>query len=104
MGFEGWRDRLRRIIEHDGEYFRKWHICKSAISWRSRNRDTFPILFGHAVIRDISSPLDISSSFWILTASDRMVGANSCHFSHPERWPLTSLPSRQLRASDQRSW
>jgi hypothetical protein len=23
MGFEGWRDRLRRIIEHDGEYFRK---------------------------------------------------------------------------------
>jgi hypothetical protein len=31
MVFESWRNRLRWIVEHDGEYFRKWYIYKSAI-------------------------------------------------------------------------
>jgi hypothetical protein len=31
MVFESWRNQLCWIIEHDGEYFRKWHICNSAI-------------------------------------------------------------------------
>jgi hypothetical protein len=36
MVFELWSDRWRWIIEHDGEYFPKWHIYKSAISWTSK--------------------------------------------------------------------
>jgi hypothetical protein len=47
MAFESSRDRLRWTIEHDSEYFRKWHTCKSAISWTRKNQDTFSLLFGH---------------------------------------------------------
>jgi hypothetical protein len=46
MVFELWRDRLPWIIEHDGEYFQKWQIYKSAISWTSQNRRTFSLIFG----------------------------------------------------------
>jgi hypothetical protein len=51
MVLESWRDRLRWIIEHDGEYFYKWHISKSAISWTSKNRGMFSLLFGHPVFQ-----------------------------------------------------
>jgi hypothetical protein len=44
MVFESWRDRLCWIIEHDGEYFRKSDIYKSAISWTSNTRRTFSFL------------------------------------------------------------
>jgi hypothetical protein len=47
--FQSWRDRLRWMIEHDGEYFRKRHICKLAISWTSKNRCKFSLLFDHPV-------------------------------------------------------
>jgi hypothetical protein len=49
MVFESWRDRLRWITEHDGEYFRKWPISKSAISCTSENQGTFSLLFGQLV-------------------------------------------------------
>jgi hypothetical protein len=46
MVFESWRGQLRWIIEHDGEYFHKWHIYKSTISWISKKESTFSLLFG----------------------------------------------------------
>jgi hypothetical protein len=55
MIFESWRDRLRWIIEHNGEYFHKWQICNSASSWTSKNRGMFSLLFGHPVLGSFRS-------------------------------------------------
>jgi hypothetical protein len=49
MAFKSWRDQLRWIIEHDEDHFRKWQISNSAISWISKNRGTFSLLFGQSV-------------------------------------------------------
>jgi hypothetical protein len=42
-------DRLPWISEHQGEYFRKWHMYKSAMSWARKNSGTFSLLFDHTV-------------------------------------------------------
>jgi hypothetical protein len=55
MVFESWRDRLRWIIEHDGEYFPQWHLGNSAISWTSKTRRMFLLLFGHSVYDLVNS-------------------------------------------------
>jgi hypothetical protein len=43
----------RWIIEHDWEHFRQWHIYKSAISWTSKNRDTFSSLFATLYLKNV---------------------------------------------------
>jgi hypothetical protein len=54
------------IIEHDGTYFRKWHIYKSPISWTSKNQRMFSLLFGHPVYICIYICCKTRPSFWIL--------------------------------------
>jgi hypothetical protein len=63
MVFESWRDRLRWVIEHDGEHFRKWHISNSVISWTSENQRTFSLLFGHPAHCEIQRGL-VPSLYW----------------------------------------
>jgi len=51
--FALWRDRLPRILEHEGECFGKCRVCKSVISYTNKSRDTISSLFGHPVCENI---------------------------------------------------
>jgi hypothetical protein len=72
MTFESCRDWLRWIIEHDGEYFRKGHIYKSANSWRSYNRGMLSLLFGH--------PIPSMAIFWAHLAVSSPAFSQTCRF------------------------
>jgi hypothetical protein len=49
IAFQSWRDRLRWVVEHNGECFRKRYICNSAISGTNKNRGTFSVFFVYPV-------------------------------------------------------